>query len=109
MSYFFELDQDEILFQGRVYVDYFNLYPDLRFDTTLRHIERFDEMSVLKALQSSTGWNIEIKYSNLHFLLDTHFHGTSTLFCIEKGTRDKTSMLAFLGFFLPVIRDDWKT
>lgn len=61
-------------------------------------------VTVLKTTNDSEGWQIAVKFRNLDFLLDTHFHGTSTMFCTEKSVSDKTAMLAFLGCFLPELR-----
>ncbi len=47
MASFFELDRDEILFNGRSYLDYFNLYPNLSYAPTLAHLERLDEIAVV--------------------------------------------------------------
>lgn len=104
---FFETDHDEFAFGGKVYCDYFNLYPELHFDGALEHLRGLVEVTVLDSSQTSDGWQIAVRYGDVHFLVDTHFHGTSTLFCAEQGTTDETVMLAFLGLFLPVIRDNW--
>ena len=107
MSDFFETDQDEHRFNGLTYVDYFNLYPNLWFTPTLAHLTTISEITVLNTSNASEGWQIAVNFCNLDFLLDTHFHGTSTMFCVERNVSDKTAMLAFLGCFLPTIRDDW--
>ena len=108
MSHFFETDTDEYEFRGITYVDYFNLYPNLSFAPTLAHLHSLDSVTVQDSVETSEGWRISVTFSNSPFLLDTHFHGTSTLFCCEKCVSDKTTMLAFLGCFLPTIRDDWR-
>lgn len=108
MNHFFESDQDELSFGDRIYVDFFNLYPDLQYHATLEHLKRVDAIAILEVEQEREGWRIEVEYSDIHFLVDTHFHGTSTLFCVEKGVQDEKSMLAFLGCFLPLMRDHWR-
>ncbi len=108
MASFFEVDRDEIPFNDRTYVDYFNLYPELRYSSALTHLESLDEMTVLASSQNNEGWQIAVKFDGLDFLLDTHYHGTSTLFCVSKGTADETRMLAFLGCFIPLLRDTWR-
>lgn len=107
MPSFFERDQDEIEFGGTTYLDYFNLYPNLKFEPTMNHLKNLCEVTVLESAQDSEGWQIAVKFGGSDFLLDTHFHGTSTLFCAAKCVSDKTTMLAFLGCFVPTIRDDW--
>ena len=105
---FFERDQDEFVFRDKIYLDYFNLYPCLWFDSTYEHIQTLDEMTVLGTKNHSDGWQIAAKFCDFNFLLDTHYHGTSTMFCAEKCVSDNTAMLAFLGCFLPTIRDSWQ-
>ena len=105
---FFERHQDKIVFRHTTYLDYFNLYPKLRFQPTFDHLQRLNEMSILNFARDSEGWQIAVKFHDSNFLLDTHFHGTSTLFCAEQGVSDTTVMLAFLGCFIPTIRDDWE-
>lgn len=107
MANFFEVDTDEYDFKGRTYVDYFNLYPNLWQEPTLEHLQSLDVVTVLDYLETESGWQIGVRFCDYLFLLDTHYHGTSTMFCFEKGFTDKKVMLAFLGCFLPVIRDDW--
>jgi hypothetical protein len=107
MSNFFETDTDEIEFQGITYFDYFNLYPNLSFAPTLTHLQSLDTVTIQDSLETPEGWQIAVTFCDYPFLLDTHFHGTSTLFCCEECVSDKTAMLAFLGCFLPIIRDDW--
>ena len=108
MASFFELDRDEILFSNRTYLDYFNLYPNLSFTSTLAHLESLDGIAVLDSSQSSDGWQIAVKFDGLHFLLDTRYHGTSTLFCVASEIDDDSRMLAFLGCFVPLLRDNWR-
>ena len=108
MCSFFERDQDEYEFQGKTYVDYFNLYPELCFNPTLDHLRALEAVAVLDALETSDGWQIAVSFCDYPFLLDTHYHGTSTMFCVEKGVTDKLAQLAFLGCFLPTVRDDWQ-
>ncbi len=108
MASFFELDRDEILYNGRSYLDYFNLYPNLSYTPTLAHLERLDEIAVLGSSQSRDGWQIAVMFDRLHFLLDTHYHGTSTLFCVANESPDDSRMLAFLGCFIPLLRDNWR-
>ena len=107
MPNFFETDQDAYLFHGVTYVDYFGLYPNLWLTPTLDHLKTIDEIAVLNTASDSEGWQISVKFCKLDFLLDTHFHGGSTTFCAETSVADTTVMLAFLGCFLPTIRDDW--
>ena len=108
MASFFELDRDEILFNGRSYMDYFNLYPNLSYTPTLAHLESLEEIAVLGSSQSRDGWQIAVMFEGLHFLLDTHYHGTSTLFCVANAITDESRMLAFLGCFIPLLRDNWR-
>ncbi|WP_145349775.1 hypothetical protein [Roseimaritima multifibrata] len=108
MPYFFEQDRDEIRDQGVIYLDFFNLYPELNFQPTVEHLERLSEAAVAGSTQTDDGWQVVVVFCDCKFLLDTHYHGTSTLFCAEKSVCDKTIMLAFLGCFLPSIRDHWK-
>ena len=96
-------------FRTRLTLDYFNLYPNLRFEPTLLQLESLDEVTVLDSATGSEGWQISVKFCAFDFLLDTHFHGTSTLFCAAKNVSDKTTMLAFLGCLMPTLRDDWRS
>ncbi len=68
MASFFELDRDEILFNGRSYLDYFNLYPNLSYTPTLAHLESLEEIAVLGSSQSRDGWQIAVMFDGLHFL-----------------------------------------
>ena len=108
MASFFEIDRDEILFSERSYWDYFNLYPNLTYTSTLAHLQSLNETAVLGSSQSSDGWQMAVKFAGLHFLLDTHYHGTSTLFCVSNEITDDPRMLAFLGCFIPLLRDNWR-
>ncbi len=108
MASFFELDRDEIQFSGRTYLAYFNLYPNLLYASTLKHLESLDEITVIGSAQSRDGWQIAVTFDGLHFLLDTHYHGTSTLFCVGDEIIDDSRMLAFLGCFIPLLRDNWR-
>lgn len=107
MSNFFETDTDEYEFQGKTYVNYFNLYSNLWFKPTLEHIQSLEFVTIVDTAETTEGWQIAVTFCDHAFLLDTHFHGTSTMFCVEKGVSDRMVMLAFLGCFLPTIRDDW--
>ena len=108
MASIFEKDRDEIHFQGGVYVDYFNLYPELNFDSVLKYLERVFEITVVETDSTSEGWQIQARFQGRDFLLDTHFHGTSTLFCSTLNETDDSVRLAFLGCFLPLVRDGWQ-
>ena len=105
---FFERDQDEIAFNGKTYLDYFNLYPNLRFEPTLNHLRSIRDATVLASANDSDRWQIAVEFGGFDFLVDTHYHGTSTLFCAAKGVSDTTTMLAFLGCFIPTMRDGWR-
>ncbi|MBL8890853.1 MAG: hypothetical protein JNL67_12810 [Planctomycetaceae bacterium] len=107
MSSFFETDRDEFAFGGKIYQGYFNLYPNFSYKPTLRHIDSVSGLTVVGHNMHSDGWAIAVDFCNTSFLIDTHDHGTSTLFCVESGVNDQIVMLAFLGCFLPVLRDDW--
>jgi hypothetical protein len=108
MTNFFEKDSDEIVFRNRVFTDYFNLYPNLAFEAVLAHLQGLDWVVVVDTEEDSEGWQIHARFRVTHFLVSTHYHGTSTLFCVERGCRDEMQMLAFLGCFLPVLRDKWR-
>lgn len=107
MPQFFEQDRDEIVFRDTTYLDYFNLYPNLWFQPTLDHLKVLDAVDVIDSEENSEGWQIAVRFCGHSFLLDTHYHGTSTLFCADKRLKDETIMLAFLGCFLTLLRDDW--
>ena len=110
MIEFFEDDQDEFPIGDRVYLDYFNLYPELKFEETVEHLNRLSKVNVHSRNQTIHGWQIEAEFMGIRFLLDTHYHGTSTQFCVENSdANEETAMLAFLGCFLSTIRDDWKS
>lgn len=110
MIEFFEENHDEFLAGGKVYIDYFNLYPELKLEETVDYIDGISKITIGDRNQTSNGWQIEIEFMGIKFLLDTHFHGTSTLFCVEKSNaHEETIMLAFLGCFLHTIRDDWNS
>lgn len=108
MSSFFETDREQFAFVGRTYQDYFSLYPNLWYKATLEHIQNLDEMEVVHCESETDGWRIAVRFRNTEFLLETHYHGTSTSFCVEDGNEDTLTMLAFLGCFLPVVRDSWR-
>jgi hypothetical protein len=105
---FFERDPDEILFRGVTYLNYFNLYPNLSYAPTLKHLQDLTDVLVQTSANDSAGWQIAVKFCETDFLLDTHYHGTSTLFCSAKGVTDVTCMLAFLGCFSSTLRDHWR-
>lgn len=104
---FFERDRDEFVYCGITYLDYFNLYPNLWFEPTLKHLECLENVLVLGSDEDSEGWRIAARFCEINFLLSSHYHGSSTLFCVERGVTDIACMLAFLGCFAPTLRDDW--
>lgn len=108
MDDFFEKDQDEFPFGNRVYVDFFNLYPALSLAPTIEHLSSLHAVTVVDYAETSEGWQIEARFCGMLFLLDTHYHGGATQFCVEKWKADHLTMLAFLGCFLPLLRDHWQ-
>ncbi len=62
MASFLEVDRDEIPFNDRTYVDYFDLYPERRYSSALTHLESLDAMTVLASSQNNEGWQIAVKF-----------------------------------------------
>ncbi|MEM8671781.1 MAG: hypothetical protein AAGG48_29960 [Planctomycetota bacterium] len=108
MTSFFETDRDEFVFDGRTYQDFFNLYPNLLYEPTLQHVLSLDDLKVLRCFEDSEDWRIAIEFQDIGFLLETQVGcGGATLFCVSDNQEDQLKMLAFLGCFLPLIRDSW--
>ncbi len=105
---FFEHDPDEIIFNGKTYLDYFNLFPNLHFEPTLELLNSLAAITVLNSAVDAHGWQIAVNFGGVDFLVDTTYHGTSTLFCVAKDAWGTANMLTFLGCFVSVLRDDWK-